>query len=216
MPKFLSFQWRLPFQNRSTFWKKGTFDFLRGLLVSQFRISSFSYNYTPGRNGELWHGDCGNKFKLLCKSSMFPQMQDVLWKGYIVDLASWWESEMQFIHVHPTVYLTRLCLFFQWMRDGHNSIQKSSGLLKECEQRDAHSESRRALPNPSKLSGLSLLAAPGFTQRSPLMLDRSIDAKIMVITETFWLNTNWCLDASPSVWFCGLANISASCFNTFA
>jgi hypothetical protein len=88
---------------------------------------------------------------------MFPQMQDVLWKGYIVDLASWWESEMQFIHVHPTVYLTRLCLFFQWMRDGHNSIQKSSGLLKECEQRDANSESRRALPNPSKLSGLSLL-----------------------------------------------------------
>ena len=141
-------------------------------------------------------------------NQMFPQMQDVLWKVYIVDLASWWESEMQFIHVHPTVYLTRLCLFFQWMRDGHNSIQKSSGLLKECEQRDAHSESRRALPNPSKLSGLSLLVAPGFTQRSPLMLDRSIDAKIMVITETFWLNTNWCLDASPSVWFCGLTNIT--------
>ena len=36
---------------------------------------------------------------------------------------------------------------------------------------------------------------PGF--RSPLMLDGSIDTKIMVITETCWLNTNWCLDASP-------------------
>ena len=55
---------------------------------------------------------------------------------------------------------------------------------------------------------------PGF--RSPLMLDGSIDTKIMVITETCWLNTNWCLDASPSVWFCGLTNISATCFNTFA
>ena len=28
------------------------------------------------------------------------------------------------------------------------------------------------------------VAAPGFTQRSPLMLDRSIDAKIILITET--------------------------------
>ena len=86
---------------------------------------------------------------------------------------------MQFIHVHPTVCLTRLCLFFQWMRDGHNSIQKSSGLLKECEQRDANSESRRALP-------IQIVrfepVGPGF--RSPLMLDGSIDTKIMVITET--------------------------------
>ena len=145
---------------------------------------------------------------------MFPQMQDVLWKGYIVDLASWWESEMQFIHVHPTVYLTRLCLFFQWMRDGHNSIQKSSGLLKECEQRDANSESRHALPNPSKLSGLSLLVL--VSGHRWCWTEVRIDTKIMVITETFWLNTNWCLDASPSVWFCGLTNISATCFNTFA
>ena len=106
--------------------KTGAFDFLRGLFLMSFTCSSFApllcfyYNDTPGRNGEFWQGHSGKtrQDSSYSANQMFPPMQDVLWKGYIVYLASWWESEVRcgssiFIQLFD---LDSVLIFVEWVQ----------------------------------------------------------------------------------------------------
>ena len=169
-----------------------------------FRIGALS------EKREIWHGDSGKT--LLCKSNISSNARCFVkrlhrWSSFLVGI---WDA------VHPC---SSNCLFdstlfilsmdARWSQLYSKIIRAPQGVwTARCQQ-----WIKACFAQPIQIVRFEPVG-PGF--RSRLMLDRSIDAKIMVFTEKFWLNTNWCLDASPSAWFCGLTNISASCFNTFA
>ena len=167
----MSFQWRLLFQSRSTFWKKGHF---QAETVKSDK-------------------DILARPKLLCKSNVSSNARCFVkrlhsWSSFLVGI---WDA------VHPC---SSNCLFdstlfilsmdARWSQLYSKIIRAPQGVwTARCQQ-----WIKACFTQPIQIVRFEPVG-PGF--RSPLMLDGSIDTKIMVITETCWLNTNWCLDASP-------------------
>lgn len=231
----MPFQRKLLFRNWSTFWEKGYFWFSAWFVWSeasgapQFRTFSFCMWHMTIHHAETLRSDRDiPRPKSLCKSNVSSNAR--CFRKRLHSLSS-------FLVVHPCssnyLFGSALSLFVQWMRDSHdyskiiraavegvstNSAMPSAFFpdrtwsLQFCLPNAyisllSDSESTRAIPTSSTLSGLSIepVGSAWFPPKVTVDVGQKSRCQSNIDHRNMFGWTNkMCLDAS--VWFCGLTN----------